>query len=185
LLGAAPLCYARKVNTCTSFNRRAGGALSAAVLAAGLLACSSSTGGAVGTGGTGGATSTSGTSHGATSATSTTSTSGTSGTGGAAGTGGSTGGDTWTNYADGFFKKYCVECHSPTVDPMYDFTQYVIVKKDSAIIRCGVAATQQSGCGVSPPPKQFPISDMAGTNPKPSDAERDRIVAWIEAGLPE
>jgi len=101
------------------------------------------------------------------------------------GTGGSAAGDTWGNYAEGFFKKYCVECHSPTVNPTYDFTQYAIVKKNAPTIRCGVAATHQSGCASVPMPTQFPISDAAGTNPKPSDAERARIVAWIEAGTPE
>jgi len=180
LLGASSLCYARKVNT--SFNRKAGGALGAAVLAAGLLACSSSATGPTGTGGTGGATSTSSASH---TTSSTASASGGSSTGGAAGAGGSAGGDTWTNYADAFVMKYCVECHSPTVHPTYDFTQYAIVKQNASLIRCGVAPTMLSGCGPSPAPKQFPISDTAGTNPKPTDAERDRFVAWIEAGLPQ
>ncbi len=153
----------------------------ACAAALGLLACSS----AVSGGGTGGETSAS-TGHGAgaTSTSATTST-GAAGSGGATGAGGSAAGDTWGSYAEGFFKKYCVECHSPTVNPMYDFTQYAIVKKNAPTIRCGVAATHQSGCANVPAPTQFPISDAAGTNPKPSTAERDRIVAWIEAGTPE
>src|SRR6185312_15813285 len=121
--------------------------LGAAVLAAGLLACSSSATGPTGTGGAGGATSTSSTSKTTTS---------TTGTGGAAGTGGSAGADTWASYGEGFFEKYCVECHSPTVNPTFDFTQYAIVKKNSPIIRCGVAPTMLFGCGASPMPKQFP-----------------------------
>jgi len=58
------------------------------------------------------------------------------------------------------------------------------VKRDAATIRCGVASTVLSGCGSFPPPEQFPITDAKGTNPKPSTAERARIVAWIEAGTP-
>jgi hypothetical protein len=39
-------------------------------------------------------------------------------------------------------------------------------------------------CPASPQAKQFPISDSSGTNPKPSDADRDRVVAWIGLGCP-
>jgi hypothetical protein len=108
------------------------------------------------------------------------------------GSGGDTGsgndaasGDTWTSYVQGFFATYCVECHGPVVDPGRDFTTIADVIRDAATIRCGVAPTMQSGCAASPPPKQFPISDKAGTNPKPSDAERLRVVAWINAGTPQ
>ena len=102
----------------------------------------------------------------------------------AGGEGGPTG-DTWSSYAQSFFKTYCVECHNPTRDPMRDFTAITDVQRDSTTIRCGVASTLLSGCTGSPAPAQFPISDPSGTNPKPSDAERLRLVAWIEAGLPQ
>jgi hypothetical protein len=97
---------------------------------------------------------------------------------------GDAGGDTWASFAQGFFSTYCVECHDAAKDPSRDYTKLTDVMADAALIRCGVAATQQSGCGATPAPKQFPISDATGTNPKPTDAERARIVAWIEAGLP-
>jgi hypothetical protein len=60
----------------------------------------------------------------------------------------------------------------------------VVTNKDT--IRCGVCVQQDPswGCPASPPAEQFPISDTAGTNPKPSAEERDRVVAWIEAGCP-
>jgi hypothetical protein len=97
-------------------------------------------------------------------------------------------GDTWANYAEGFFMTYCVECHNPTLlaqnKTMRDYTTSVDVVRDKATIRCGVAPTQLSGCSGNPAPRQFPISDSAGTNPKPADAERLRLVAWIEAGTP-
>jgi hypothetical protein len=80
----------------------------------------------------------------------------------------------------GFFAMYCVSCHAASDPTGRDFTQLSVVVTNAATIRCGVAATMQSGCGVSPAPKQFPI----GTGPKPSDAERQRIVAWIDAGTP-
>jgi len=53
------------------------------------------------------------------------------------------------------------------------------VRQPSAAARCNARAW---GCPASPPAKQFPISDSAGTNPKPSDADRDRVVDWINAG---
>jgi hypothetical protein len=102
--------------------------------------------------------------------------------------------DTWNNYAKGFFSKYCVECHNATVpdpgtDPNQNFNIYSDVVGLDKTIRCGVspAGVFQSGCSHTafPPPGQFPISDSKGTNPKPSDAERLRIIAWINAGAPE
>src|SRR5262249_22319329 len=136
------------------------------------------TGGTGGTGGThtmGPATSASTTGAGAGTTTTTTA----HASSGTATSSGGNGTDTWGNYAQGFFATYCVECHSPTVNPVNDFTQYAMAKKFAPIIRCGVAPTLLSGCSGSPPPKQFPIFDSTKSNPKPSDAERDRIVAWI------
>ena len=92
--------------------------------------------------------------------------------------------DTWANYAQGFAATYCVSCHTPgrQGDPSgasFDFRTLPDVMANAAEIRCGVAVTQLSGCSGSPAPKQFPIAA-----PYPSDAERDRFVAWIEAGTP-
>ncbi len=152
----------------------------------GLVACSSG-GDATTTDGTGATGSTSAsTGKSATSSTGATSTTTTTGTGGGAGTGGGSGADTWSNYAEAFTMKFCVECHSPTVNPSLDFTQFALVKQNAATIRCGVAPTKLSGCNAgSPPPLQFPIFDSTHSNPKPTDAERDRFVAWIEAGTPQ
>jgi hypothetical protein len=94
--------------------------------------------------------------------------------------------DTWDNWGQGFFTKYCVECHGVSDPTGLDFgTQATVVANKSAI-RCGVCVAQDPswGCPASPPAKQFPINDTAGTNPKPTDEERDRVVAWIEAGCP-
>jgi hypothetical protein len=140
--------------------------IAASVLA--LAACSSAQGG-----GTGGASG---------SEASGSSASASAGSGGASG-------DTWSNFAEGFFATYCVECHDandPSTPPR-DYTKYADVKTDAPTIRCGVAPVKlTTGCDASfPPPKQFPISDAKGTNPKPSDAERDRLVLWIQAGLPQ
>jgi hypothetical protein len=92
--------------------------------------------------------------------------------------------DTWDSYAQGFFVQYCNHCHSAGGagyrNGDLDFTIYAKVMANAAEIRCGTAATQLSGCTGFPPPKQFPIAA-----PYPADAERDRIVAWIEAGLPQ
>ncbi len=88
-------------------------------------------------------------------------------------------GDTWTSYAQGFFSTYCVPCHA--ADPPRDYRTIDNVRRDAAEIRCGVTPTALSDCTGFPPPKQFPV----GTGPKPADTERQRIVDWIDAGLPE
>jgi hypothetical protein len=94
--------------------------------------------------------------------------------------------DTWSNWAAGFFTTYCIECHSASDPKGLDFGEHSIVTTNRAQIRCGVCVAQEPawGCPAVPAAKQFPISDSAGTNPKPSDADRDRVVAWINAGCP-
>ena len=98
--------------------------------------------------------------------------------------GGADAGDTWNSYAMGFFQTYCVHCHSPGgSDPSTgdkDFRMYSSVVSHSTHIRCGVAATQDATWKCAETPRQFPIA-----SPFPSDPERDRLVAWITAGLPE
>lgn len=90
--------------------------------------------------------------------------------------------DTWDNYARNFFTTYCTSCHNPQDPTGRDYNVRADVAKDKAAMRCGVATTQDPAwnCGPSPVAKQFPI----GNGPKPSDAERARIVAWIVAGEP-
>jgi hypothetical protein len=87
---------------------------------------------------------------------------------------------TWDGFAEPFFAAYCHECHGPG-DPLRDFSQLAMVRAEAEVIRCGVAARTQDGCAGSVPARQFPIGD----GPLPSDAERDRIVAWIDDGAPE
>jgi hypothetical protein len=92
--------------------------------------------------------------------------------------------DTWTNYADAFFMTYCDSCHDGKMPGIaQNFNEYSQVKPLVAEMRCGVAPTLQSGCSATafPPPTQFPIGD----GPKPTDAERLRFVAWVNAGAPE
>jgi cytochrome c551/c552 len=90
--------------------------------------------------------------------------------------------DTWASYAEGFFQQYCVSCHDASDTTGRDYTVAANVAKDHDAMRCGVAATQDPTwqCASLPTAKQFPI----GSGPKPSDAERARIVAWINAGEP-
>jgi hypothetical protein len=90
--------------------------------------------------------------------------------------------DTWATYAEGFFTTYCTSCHDASDATGRDYTVEANVAKDRDAMRCGVAVTQDPSwsCAAFPPPKQFPI----GSGSKPSDAERDRIVAWITAGEP-
>ncbi len=92
--------------------------------------------------------------------------------------------DTWASWAAGFFATYCLECHGASDPKGLDFGTQSTVCANEDVIRCGVCVAQDPawGCPASPPAKQFPISDSAGTNPKPSDADRDRVVDWINAG---
>jgi hypothetical protein len=97
------------------------------------------------------------------------------------------GGDTWASWGQGFFTRYCVECHGVSDPKGLDFGVQATVVANQDDIRCGVAVTQDPSWSCGPTgiaAKQFPISDSAGTNPKPSDAERARVVAWIDAGCP-
>jgi hypothetical protein len=95
-------------------------------------------------------------------------------------------GDTWGSWAAGFFSTYCVECHSASDPTGLDFTMQSIVVQNKLAIRCGVCNVQDPswGCPASPHAQQFPISNATGSNPKPSAADRDRVVAWITAGCP-
>jgi mono/diheme cytochrome c family protein len=90
--------------------------------------------------------------------------------------------DTWASYAAAFFTTYCVSCHNANDATGRDYNVQANVAKDTAVMRCGVAAAQDPSwnCAPTPPAKQFPI----GSGPKPTDAERARIVAWITAGEP-
>jgi hypothetical protein len=188
------------------------------IFAVGLLAaCSSSNSGTGSTGTTGaGASGTTG-AGGTTTSSATTATTSTGGAGGAASTTAGTGGatcypddaggstDTWTNYAQAFFKSYCVECHGATIpnpeNPSQPASQNFNLLTDvtplKSTIRCGVTpgadpatntpAIVQCGCNPNsfPPPGQFPIYDSTMSNMKPDSADRLRIVAWIDNGCPE
>jgi hypothetical protein len=112
--------------------------------------------------------------------------SGTSSSGASSSGGVDASGDTWVSWAQGFFSTYCVECHSSSNPTGRDFTQQSIVVANKDTIRCGVCVQQDPswGCPASPPAEQFPIFDSTKSNPKPTDAERDRVVAWITAGCP-
>jgi hypothetical protein len=87
--------------------------------------------------------------------------------------------DTWGNFAEGFVDTYCVGCH-PGIFSQRDYNAYDNIVADADAIRCGVAPTMLDGCSGTPAPSQFP----AGA-PYPTDEERLRLVAWIEAGMPE
>ncbi len=90
--------------------------------------------------------------------------------------------DTWQDYAAGFFKTYCTTCHDAQDPTGRDFDLQATVETNKLDIRCGVAVSQDPSwkCSASIAAKQFPI----GTGPKPSDAERTRLVAWVTAGAP-
>lgn len=86
--------------------------------------------------------------------------------------------DTFENFAMEFMTAYCIECHGAG-DALRDYTTIEAIRADMVNMRCGVSAEPLDDCSGSPPPRQFPI----GSGPSPSDEERGRLVAWIEAGL--
>jgi hypothetical protein len=89
---------------------------------------------------------------------------------------GGAGGDTWTNYAQGFFAMYCTRCHATTVTGAarngapdgYDWDDETSVRAHLDKIRNAV------GVG----------NFMPFNPPDPSCAERRRIVRWIDADAP-
>lgn len=91
-------------------------------------------------------------------------------------------GDTWASWGEGFFSTYCVACHAGPPSGR-DYRTLDDVRRDAMLIRCGTAPRTEplSGCGTRPAAGMFPV----GGGPFPSDAERRRLVAWIDAGLPE
>lgn len=109
-----------------------------------------------------------------------------SGTGNDGGSCPDAGQDTWCNYVQGFFTTYCDSCHTPggQGDPSganLDFTMFTDVQANALTIRCGVAETQDPSWSCTVPAHQFPI----GSGPFPSNADRSRIVAWVDAGTPQ
>jgi hypothetical protein len=107
------------------------------------------------------------------------------GIGGAAG-GAGVGGDTWATYAQSFMETYCVSCHNDDDqgDSARDYHSLEVVKMEASEIACGLAKSEQvwttRGCSGFPPARQFPVGD----GPKPSDTDRDRLLAWIDAATP-
>ncbi|HVY31979.1 MAG TPA: hypothetical protein VHB79_35835 [Polyangiaceae bacterium] len=120
-------------------------------------------------------------------------TSPTTGGGGASAAGTSGGGqaggaatDTWDSYAKSFTATYCVSCHNDdnAGTATRDYHMLAAVKAESVKIACGVSKSQADwsarGCTGGPAARQFP----AGGGAKPMDAERDRFIKWIDAGMP-
>lgn len=89
--------------------------------------------------------------------------------------------DTWTNFAEGFMATYCVECHDGMTGAGRDYQLLANVVAEQTSIRCGTTDVTLDDCGPSPRARQFPI----GSGPSPDDAERQRFIAWIDAGLAE
>jgi hypothetical protein len=83
--------------------------------------------------------------------------------------------------------RYCVGCHNDDMagDAWRDYRLLRAVSADSLLIACGLAksATLRDlrGCpSHAPPARQLPVGD----GPKPTDAERDRMLRWIDANMP-
>jgi hypothetical protein len=92
--------------------------------------------------------------------------------------------DTWDSYAKGFFATYCVGCHNDdnTGDPSRDYETLANVVREKAKIACGVTRSMADwtmrGCSGAPRAGLFPV----GAGPKPADADRERLLRWIDSG---
>lgn len=86
--------------------------------------------------------------------------------------------DTYETFGMAFMTSYCVECHEAG-SSVRDYSTIDNIRRDMVGIRCGVTAEPLDDCSGFPPPRQFPV----GSGPMPSDDERGRLVAWVEAGL--
>lgn len=86
--------------------------------------------------------------------------------------------DTYETFGMAFMTAYCTECHGAG-SATRDYTTIDDIRRDMVGIRCGVTAEPLEDCSGFPPPRQFPV----GSGPMPSDEERGRLVAWVEAGL--
>jgi hypothetical protein len=88
------------------------------------------------------------------------------------------GGDTWESFASGFFDEHCTRCHV-SGHSGGDFTRYDDVAAQAELMRCGLADEVLDGCGETmPAPQSFP------TGPRPPAEDIQRIIMWIDAGLP-
>jgi hypothetical protein len=95
--------------------------------------------------------------------------------------------DTWDNFARPFMMKYCVSCHNDdrAGDAARDYHMLAVVMREKVDIACGTAKSQadrvKRACPTNAPrANQFP----AGSGPKPTNDERDRLLLWIDANLP-
>ena len=89
---------------------------------------------------------------------------------------GGAGGDTWANFAQGFFAMYCTRCHSSTLSGAarngapdgYNWDDATSVRAPLDLIRRAVGVT----------------NFMPFNPPDPPCEERKRIVRWIDAETP-
>lgn len=65
-----------------------------------------------------------------------------------------------------------------------DYHMKAVVVAEKSKVACGTVKSMSDwakrGCSGFPPARQFPV----GTGPKPTDADRDRIIKWIDSGTP-
>ncbi len=94
--------------------------------------------------------------------------------------------DTWDNFAQDFFVSYCGPCHEEggagAGGGLYANLEDVM--EDADPIACGTTLSEQyreeRGCNYGRSAGQFP----AGNGPQPTEEERERLIAWIDAGMP-
>ncbi len=81
---------------------------------------------------------------------------------------------TYENFAKGFFEEYCLHCH---VAPLDEDVPFVLDSYDAVVEQLDEIRTQAVELKAMPPeetPGDFP-----------TDAEREKLGEWIDAGAPE
>ncbi len=89
--------------------------------------------------------------------------------------------DYWEDWPQSvFFPTYCGSCHPAKTSSDSDWNVYEDVLDEYDHIYCGVGLDDVPECGDHHEPGHLP----QGTGPYPSDDERLRLVAWMDAGMP-
>ena len=89
--------------------------------------------------------------------------------------------DYWEDWPQSvFFPTYCGSCHPAKTSSDSDWNIYEDVLSEYDHIYCGVGIDDVPECGDRLEPGHLP----RGSGPYPSDDERLRLVAWMDAGMP-
>jgi hypothetical protein len=80
----------------------------------------------------------------------------------------------------GFFTPYCGDCHPHLTSNGWDWANHDHVREQYDHIYCGVNLVETDECGGHHVPGHLP----QGGGAMPTEDERLRLIAWMDAGIP-